>query len=165
MLNRPGMMNKRPSLLFLCQTLPYPPDSGVAIRCLHLLRLLARTFDVSALCFSSHKGGAVPQNDLPERLDTLQQLADVEVEVFPVPQDHSVWRLAWDHLRSVSRNRVYTAFVYDSPTLTARLVHLLRARRFDLIHVDSLKLCRYLPLLASGGIGRRCARSRSSSSR
>ena len=147
LLNRPGMMNKRPSLLFLCQTLPYPPDSGVAIRCLHLLRLLARTFDVSALCFSSHKGGAVPQNDLPERLDTLQRLADVAVEVFPVPQDHSVWRLAWDHLRSVSRNRVYTAFVYDSPTLTARLVHLLRARRFDLIHVDSLKLCRYLPLL------------------
>src|SRR5256885_7722252 len=84
LLNRPGMMNKRPSLLFLCQTLPYPPDSGVAIRCLHLLRLLARTFDVSALCFSSHKGGAVPENDLSERLKALRQLGGVEVEGFPV---------------------------------------------------------------------------------
>lgn len=140
-------MNQRPRLLFLCQTLPYPPDSGVAIRCFHLLRLLARGFDVTALCFSSNKGGAVPQHDLAERVGTLQQLADVEVEVFPVPQDHNAWRLAWDHVRSLGRNRVYTAFVYDSPTLTVRLGQLLRARRFDLIHLDSLKLCRYLPLL------------------
>ena len=139
-------MNTRPRLLFLCQTLPYPPDSGVAIRILHVLRLLARTFDVTALCFSSHKRGAVPQDDLPQRVGALRQLAEVEVDVFPLPQEHSFWRLAWDHVRSLGLNRVYTAFVYDSASLTARLGQLLQVRRFDLIHVDSLKLSRYLPL-------------------
>ncbi len=139
-------MNTRPRLLFLCQTLPYPPDSGVAIRILHVLRLLARTFDVTALCFSSHKRGAVPQDDLPQRVGALRQLAEVEVDAFPLPQEHSFWRLAWDHVRSLGLNRVYTAFVYDSASLTARLGQLLQVRRFDLIHVDSLKLSRYLPL-------------------
>ena len=50
-------MNARPRLLFLCSTLPYPPDSGQTIRSFHVLRLLARAFDVTALCFSIwHRG-------------------------------------------------------------------------------------------------------------
>ncbi len=138
-------MNTRPRLLFLGHTLPYPPDSGVAIRSFHLLRLLARMFDVTALCFSRRKGGAVPQHDRAQRLAALRQLADVEA--FPVPQEHSVWRLAWDHLRSVGLNRAYTAFTFDSPSVVRRIRDLLQTRRFDLIHVDSIMLSRYLPLL------------------
>jgi len=117
----------------------------VAIRSFHLLRLLARAFDVTALCFSRRKGGAVPQHDLAQRLTAVRQLADAEA--FPVPQEQSVWRLAWDHLRSVGLNRVYTAFVFDSPTVVRRIRGLLQTRRFDLIHVDSVMLSRYLPLL------------------
>ena len=138
-------MNVRPRLLFLCHTLPYPPDSGVAIRSFHLLRVLARAFDITALCFSRRKGGAVPQHDLAQRVVALRRLA--EVEAFPVPQEHSRWRLAWDHLRSVGRNRVYTAFAYDSSSVAARLAALRQTRRFDLIHVDSIALSRYFPLL------------------
>ena len=41
----------KPKLLFLGQTLPYPPDSGTAIRSYNVLRLLARDYDVTALCF------------------------------------------------------------------------------------------------------------------
>ena len=137
-------MRSRPSLLFLCQTVPYPPDSGVAIRSFHVLRLLARAFDVTALCFVRRKGGAGPPLDLAQRLAALRTLADVEA--FPVLQEHSVWRLAWDHVRSVGLSRPHTEFTYDSPAVAARLVHLLRTRRFDLIHVDSLALSRYLPL-------------------
>lgn len=140
-------MSARPRLLFLCQTLPYPLDSGVAIRCFHLLRLLARAFETTALCFSGRKGGAVSQDDIPHRVAALRRLAGVEVEVFPIPQEHDVCRLAWDHLRSVARNTVYTAFVYDSAGFATRLEELLRAHRFDLVHLDSLKLSRYLPSL------------------
>src|SRR5207302_844342 len=78
----------------LCQTVRYPPDSGVAIRTFHVLRLLARRFDVTALCFYRRKGGAVSQHDLAQRLEALRSLA--AVEAFPVPQEHSAWRLAWD---------------------------------------------------------------------
>jgi len=136
----------------LCQTLPYPPDSGVAIRSFHVLRLLARAFDVTALCFyrrtplsfGGPEGGTI-EHELAQRLDGLRRLADVEA--FPVPQEHSAWRLAWDHLRSVSLNQVYTAFVHDSPTVRSRIVHLLQSRRFDVVHVDSITLSGYLPLL------------------
>jgi polysaccharide biosynthesis protein PslH len=144
------MVKPRPRLLFLCHTLPYPPDSGMAIRSFNVLRLLARAFDVTALCFSRRKGGAVPQHDLATRLAALQQLADVEA--FPVPQEHSRWRLAWDHLRSIGLNRAYTAFAYDSSSVAARIRDLLGRRDVDLVHLDSIMLSGYLPLLGEAPV-------------
>jgi glycosyltransferase involved in cell wall biosynthesis len=137
-------VNRRPSLLFLCQTLPYPPDSGVAIRTYHVLRILSRAFDVTALCFYRRKGGLAPADPTPG-LAGLRQFA--RVEAFPVPEEHSAVRLAWNHLRSVSLDRVYAAFTYQSRPYTQRLRELIGARRFDLAHVDSIVLSRYLPLL------------------
>lgn len=40
-----------PELLFLSQTLPYPPDSGVNIRTFYTLRALAREFPTRVLAF------------------------------------------------------------------------------------------------------------------
>jgi polysaccharide biosynthesis protein PslH len=55
--------------------------------------------------------------------------------------------MVWDHLRSVARGRVYTAFAYEARAFQQRLTEVLRQQRFDLVHVDSLDLVRYLPLL------------------
>jgi len=143
-------MTGRPRLLFLCQTVPYPPDSGVAIRSFHVLRLLAPHFDVTALCFYRRKGGAVPRGDLAQRLSALRPLA--AVEAFPVPQEHSAWRLGWDHVRSVGSQRVHTTFVFDSPVVRARLAQLHRERQFDLVHMDSIALSRYLPLVGDAPV-------------
>ena len=140
-------MSGRPSLLFLCQTLPYPPDSGVAIRTYHVLRILSRAFDITALCFYRRKGGLGSEDPAPG-VDGLRQFA--RVEAFPVPQERSMMRLVWNHLRSVGRDRVYATFTYQSRPYTRRLQELVRARRFDLAHVDSIVLSRYLPLL--GGL-------------
>src|SRR5438093_8177561 len=144
---RGGAVNARPRLLFLCSTLPYPPDSGQTIRSFHVLRLLARAFDVTALCFFrrtplsfSRPEGRTMEQDLAQRLAALAQLADLEA--FPIPQEHSAWRLAWDHIRSIGLNQVYTTFALDSPNFRRRIVHLLRTRRFDVIHVDSITLSR-----------------------
>src|SRR6185436_8718555 len=128
-------MKRRPKLLFLCQTLPYPPDGGVWIRTYHVLRLLSRTFDITALCFER-----TPMDDTdPARLtdagiEALRRFADVEV--FPIPQRHSRARFVWDHLRSVARHRVYTTYRYDSYAFAERLQATLRSRAIDLIHVD-----------------------------
>lgn len=138
-------MYTRRNLLFLCHWLPYPPDSGVTIRSFHILRSLARAFNVTALCFARRNQDAVPGPDLAQRLAALRSLA--EVEAFGVPQEHSVWRLTWNHLCSVILDRVYTAFAYDSSRLSARIVDLLRTRHFDLVHMDSIVFARYLPLL------------------
>lgn len=137
--------SRRPGLLFLCQTVPYPPDSGVAIRTFHVLRLLARVFDVTALCFYRRKGEAVSPQDLEGRLGALRQFA--RVEAFPVPQEHNRWRWAWDHLRSVLTRQPHTTYAFESGEVRTRVRQLLGTRRLDLFHVDSLALSRYLPLL------------------
>jgi glycosyltransferase involved in cell wall biosynthesis len=133
-----GMM-RRPRLLFLCQTLPYPPDGGVWIRTYHVMRQLAETFEITALCFER----AATSGTTPGLKKGLAPLASVEV--FPIPQRHSRLRFWCDHLRSAALRRVYTAYVYDSRAFQRRLAELLEIIPFDLIHVDSLDLARYLP--------------------
>lgn len=140
-------MPSRPKLLFLCQTLPFPPDGGVQIRTYNVLRLLARSFDVTALCF--YRAGICPTDAaVRAAMAGLEALPGVaSVEAFPIPQEHGRARLAWDHLRSVASRRAYTVFSYESAEYRARVEELLRTRSFDLVHVDSLDLSGYLPLL------------------
>lgn len=136
----------RPRLLFLCHKLPYPATSGARLRSYNVLRLLARHFDVTAL-FLYRKVEHADRRAVQEALRALGEIA--EVEAFPTPQDHSRARLAADHLRSLASRTAYTRYVYGSAELRARLAELLRSRRFDLAHVDSLDLVGYLPLLGS----------------
>lgn len=139
----------RPRLLFLCHTLPYPPDGGIWIRTYHVLRLLARTFDITALCFErSRSSGERADWHLITGRDALGRFGDIEV--FEIPQKHSRVRYLWDHLRSIATGRVYTRYLYDSRAFRRRLTELLRSQAFDLVHVDSLDLAGYLP--ACGGL-------------
>jgi glycosyltransferase involved in cell wall biosynthesis len=135
---------KRSRLLFLCQTLPYPPDGGVWIRTYHILRLLAREFDITALCFER---AAMPGNpaagDVAASREALGRFA--KVEVFPVPQRQSRIRYLWDHVRSSAMQRVYTTYLYESHAFRRRLESLLLTETFDLVHLDSLDLVGYLP--------------------
>ena len=131
----------RPRLLFLCQTLPYPPDGGVWIRTYHVLRLLARAFDITALCFE-RASSAGSKDDQRAARTALSPFADVEV--FSIPQKHSRARFIWDHSRSVACSRVYTAYLYESRAFRKRLREVLQSTKFDLVHVDSLDLASYL---------------------
>lgn len=140
---------RRPRLLFLCQTLPFPPDGGVWLRTYHILRLMAETFDITALCFE--RACAADANaELKARTTTPANLKirNTDVAVFEIPQRHSRLRFAWDHLRSIALRRVYTHYVYDSRTFRRRLQQLVRSGAFDLVHIDSLAdLGCYLPEL------------------
>jgi glycosyltransferase involved in cell wall biosynthesis len=140
-----GGMTARPRLLFLCQTLPYPPDGGVWIRTFHVLRLLSRAFEITALCFE-RAGSAGRTAPLGSSVSALERFA--KVEAFRVPPKHSRRRFVWDHARSLARRRVYTHYLYDSRAFAARLEAELAATRFDLVHVDSLDLARYIPACA-----------------
>jgi glycosyltransferase involved in cell wall biosynthesis len=129
-------------LLFLSQTLPYPPDSGTAIRSYNVLRLLARDYDVTALCF--YRRATTP--DLAGSLGALRAMVPV-VEAFPIEQEHSRARLLWDHARSVLTGRAYTAFAYESAAFTHALLSHLERETFALAHLDSLDLGAYVPAL------------------
>ena len=135
-------MTDRPRLLFLCQTLPFPPDGGVWIRTYHVLRLLARTFDITALCFERAGTGGTGR-DIAASVEALRRFA--HVEVFAIPQRRRRLRYLWDHFRSATLGRVYTTYLYESRAFRSRLVELIGSRAFDLVHVDSLDLAPYLP--------------------
>ena len=112
---------RRPRLLFLCHTLPYPPDGGPWIRTYHVLRLLARTFDVTALCFErAATAGQGASWDVAAGDTALGRFADVEV--FPIPQRHSRLRWVWDHVRSALLGRVYMTYLYRSRAFQRRLI-------------------------------------------
>src|SRR5689334_5496980 len=101
----------RPRLLFLCQTLPYPPDGGVSIRSYHTLRVLAASFDVTMLCFY-RASDRTTDEEVRRGVAGLSALA--RVEAFPIPQEHSRARLLADHLRSALGAQPYTRFAYES---------------------------------------------------
>jgi glycosyltransferase involved in cell wall biosynthesis len=134
----------RPRLLFLCQTLPYPPDGGVSIRTYHVLRLLAREFEIDALCFYRRRE-RINRDAVLAGIDGLRPFA--HVEAFPIPQEFHKGRLLWDHARSLLSGRAYTTYTYDSSAFRTRLRELLASRRYALAHVDSLDLAVYLPML------------------
>jgi polysaccharide biosynthesis protein PslH len=138
-------VSRRPHLLFLCQTLPYPADSGVHLRSYNILRLLSEQFQVTALCFYRRINRPTKAH-LEYSLGGLRALG-VEVEAFAIPSEHSKARMIWDHANSLLRSVPYTRTVYYSKAFTSRLKELLETRTFDLVHVDSLDLARYLPLL------------------
>ncbi len=135
----------RPRLLFLCQNLPYPPDGGALIRSYHTLRLLARDFDVTALCFV--RRSTRPSSEAIEAARVALEDTAERVEVFELPQERSRLRFVADHLSSVLSGRAYTRWAYESGAFRTRLRELLKAEPFDLVHVDSLDLVGYLPLL------------------
>lgn len=138
-------MADRPSLLFLCQTLPYPPDGGAHIRSYHLYRMLAEEFNVTGLFFY-RRATRSSEDAVLESLQGLGRLG--RAEAFPIPQETSRPRFVWDHLRSTLLRRAYTVFSYESRAFRSRLRDLLRSQEFDLVHMDSLDLSGYAPELA-----------------
>ena len=132
-------------LLFLAQTLPYPPDGGVQIRTYNILRLLSRRFDVTALCFYRRASHPTPEH-VERSLEGLSELA--EVEAFPIPQEHSRPQLLLDHAVSSATGRVYTVRSYRSSVFRERIRQLLCERTIRLVHVDSLDLSGYLRMVS-----------------
>ena len=136
----------RRKLLVLCHTVPYPPDGGVWLRTYNVLRLLAERFDLTMLCFERVvPRGLEASHDLSQAIQALGQLG--AVEVCRIPELHSRPRLLWNHFRSLIRGQVYTYYRHSSRALQQRLRQLLASTAFDLVHVDSLDLCGYLPYL------------------
>lgn len=138
-----GPVTRRPRLLFLCQTLPYPPDAGMNIRTYNIMKLLARDFDINALCFF-RRGERSTAAKVAESVTALSALA--HVRAFPIPQEHSRVRLLADHAESTARREAYVIQAYESRAFR-KAVKAALAEGVDLVHVDSLDLAGYLPLL------------------
>lgn len=133
----------KPRLLFLCQTLPFPPDSGVALRSYHVLRLLCRDFRVHALCF--FRSADRPNQEA--RRAAVEHLSEFcEVSAFPIPQEGSSVRMIADHLGSLLQGRSVNHNIYRSTEFGRAVRRLLADHDYSIIHVDSIDLVRYIPV-------------------
>ena len=141
-------MPDRPRLLFLAQSLPFPPHSGVAVRTYNILRELQRDFEVDLVAFSrrGHQPDAAARD---AARDTLRAALTHVAEPTPVPNEGSGIRRAWDHLRSVVSGRAYTYYEYQSDDFDRELRRSLLERPPALVHLDSLDLHGLLPRLPS----------------
>ncbi len=136
-------MSHRPHILFLSQCLPYPPHSGVTNRTFHILEQLQAEFNVTLLAYS-RRGH---QADEAARLDARHELARVVNRVgapVPIPAEYSGVRRIVDHLRATLTGRPYSFFVYDSEPFRSQLRQVVWEGAFDMIHLDSLDLYRWL---------------------
>jgi glycosyltransferase involved in cell wall biosynthesis len=132
----------RQKLLFVAHTFPYPPDGGVYIRTYNILRLLAQDFDVTILCFD-RKGAGASLADRANHIAQLEKFGPVTV----IRRPHADHRAVMAHVRSILTGRVFTHFTNRSEAFDAALRSHLDRVHFDLVHVDSLDLSRYLPRL------------------
>lgn len=131
-----------PSLLFISQTLPFPPDGGVNIRTYNVLRLLAEEYAVDLVCFYRRRVA----RDVAASVRALCKVVR-SVEVFPIEQEHNRLRLLADHARSILSGRAYTHFAYDNALAKAHTERLLRSVDYSLVHLDSLDLSTFVDLV------------------
>ena len=139
-------MSVRPSILFLSQCLPYPPHSGVTNRTFNILKQLQQEFDVTLLAFSrlNHQPSADARHASHKELERLLSRVYSPVSI---PSQLSTLRQLWDHMRSVSTGRAFTFYEYWSQDFRVQLQDVLSKFQYELIHLDSLDLYRWLAYL------------------
>ena len=136
----------RRRILFLSQSLPYPPHSGVTNRTFHVLQELQRAFDVTLVAFSRRNHQHSGEERTLATAALRQEIADV---LEPVPID-SEWSLAEKlrvHASSVLARKPYIFFEYGSPRFGHLIETAVRATPPDMVHLDSMDLYRWLALL------------------
>lgn len=138
----------KPRILALSQCLPYPPHSGVTNRTLHILSELEQEFAVTLIPFFRVNHQATPDERESAYRELVSRLTAVS-EPVPIGGESSPARRVLDHGRSLLTGKPYTYFEYGSAQFAEALVRFTSAARPDLVHLDSLDLYRYLPLLPS----------------
>lgn len=138
---------RKPRLLFLCHTLPFPLDGGVWLRTYNVMRQLSCEFDIHAICFERAYAGG---QDSQETATAVQALSNFgRVQVVQLPHERSYWAKIGQHIKSLFFCRVHTVFRYRTPEFV-RLTHeALDCHAFDIVHLDSLDLSGILPLPTS----------------
>ena len=138
----------KPRILALCQSLPYPPHSGVTNRTLHLLTELEQEFAVTLIPFFRVNHQPTTEERRSAHRELAARLTAVAQPV-PIRGETSLPRRLLDHTRSLLTRRPYTYFEYGSARFTEALASSILAARPDLVHLDSLDLYRYLPVISS----------------
>lgn len=129
-------------VLYLCQLLPYPLDSGPKVRAYHVLRRLAEGHRVTLLAFTRH-------DDRPEAVEHLRSFCKA---VHTVPMARSRWR---DHRALAHSALTGHSFVIRRdyvPEMARKVDQLLAENPFDFVHADQLWMAQYALRIPDSGL-------------
>ena len=130
-------------VLFLSQIVPYPPHGGVLQRGYHIVRELGQRAEVTLLAFV-HPDVLPTEEALEESRRALGAYC-ATIEYFPLWAKGSRTNKAAALAMSALSPRPFSMIAHRSPAFQERVQGLLTANRFDVIHVDTLALARFLP--------------------
>lgn len=136
----------RPSMLFLSQCLPYPPDSGVTKRTFNIIKELATDYRISLVAFS-RRNHQSDQDALRASAEALSKAVDYVAQPSRIPSETSGFARVFRHLKSLLTGEAYTYYIYDSPVYRQALRNTLSSASFDAVHIDSMDLYRWIECL------------------
>lgn len=151
------MSADKPSLLYLCHRIPYPPDKGDKIRSYHLLRYLTRHYQVSLGCFWDEEDDrrhittletlcrevlCLPLKPLQSRIKSLSGLLQNEPVTLPYYANAAMQQ--WVNAQLTGR-KIQRCVVFSSAMAQYLLDACGQDRRIviDLVDVDSDKWRQY----------------------
>ncbi len=126
-------------ILQVTNKVPYPTKDGGAIACMNLTRgfsLLGHQVTVLSMNTEKHH---VNIDEIPE---SVKDLADFQLVDVPAPV--SVFSAFMNFLFS---SQPYNAVRFISEAFKSKLVKLLKERQFDIIQLEGLYVCPYIPVI------------------
>lgn len=129
-------------VLFLSQTVPYPPHSGLLQRGYNLLREVTREADVHLLAFV-HPDVLPTEVSRIESLKVMEKLCD-RVELFPLWSKASRVHYAAALAMSACSSQPFGVIGYRSAAYQRRVKQLLETESFDIVHADTIELSQFL---------------------
>ena len=126
-------------ILQLCNKVPWPPKDGGAIATLTMSKgfsLLGHHVHVLAMNTQKHH---ITLEEIPE---TLKEKVDFELVDVPA-------KISWNGLLSnlLFSKQPYNASRFINESFSRRLIQLLKTNEFDIIQLEGLYLCPYIPLI------------------
>lgn len=119
-------------ILQIAPQIPYPLDNGARLGIYRITEALVRRgHDVDLVCFGR-------TGDAADAMNQLCAVHTVDVETR---------NRAWPMLAKLASSKPYTHVKYDSPRFADELNRLVQAKRPDAVHIDSLHMSWYVPIL------------------
>lgn len=128
-------------ILFLSQIVPYPPHGGVLQRGYNIIRQLSKYNDVHLLAYV-HPDTLLSEDDINKAKDELLKYCK-KVEFFDLWVKKSAFYKFTGLMWSLVSRYPFSVIAHYSPALKKRVIQLTQAQSFDIVHYDTLALCRF----------------------
>jgi glycosyltransferase involved in cell wall biosynthesis len=156
---------RRPRILFFAPKECWPPNTGARLRNYYLARDLSRNAEVTYLAFADDDIQPAVKNDVSDAPANFGPFTAAHPLLAPVADQSesgcerpasfhrtvTVRRTAGYSISNLVRGAIgrtpITVLNYTTREMADRLSHLLEETHFDIVQIESIHLCAYLPLI------------------